>query len=546
MKKLFLILLPLLLLFSCDSKAPVISSIDPKIGKMGEIITLTGRNFGKDRNESYVTIAGTAPTGSSYSSWQDDKIMVRVPESGESGLVFIHVKGKKSNGVLFSNSDIVPRLIEGEDFGLDPVITAVSPQIGAPGTLITITGTNFGSSRESLPANALVSGGVFFSWDFDAPVNPYVVREPEFIEAADAEFGYDAWGAREIRVRVPDGAVSGNLKIRTASGDSKPVFFDVSGMPGYKTFKDKRSYTINYSVDVQILEASKPNALYLWIPRPITSSTQRNVSLVSRNIEPFIENHRGVSLFKLDNLAAGSVHTINLSYNVEVYSAETGMRPVYIRQEENPIHSVYTQNSALVPSGNSQLRTIVNTIIGREQNPYIKARLLYDWLLNNIEIVETLPSPLTDTVFVLGQKQADPYNAALLYTAMARAAKLPCIPAAGVLINRNRQTLRHYWAEIWIDGFGWLPVDPAMGAGAVPSSYITKQDSANYYFGSSDNQRITFSRGELFLSQMESRGRTVSHTQSYSLQNVWEEAAGGLESYSSLWGDIIISGIYVQ
>ncbi len=458
----------------------------------------------------------------------------------------IHVNGKKSNGVLFSNSDIVPRPIEGEDFGLEPVIAAVSPQTGVPGTLITITGNNFGSSRESLPANALVNGGVFFSWDFDAPANPYVVREPEFIEVTDTEFGYALWGAREIRVRVPDGAVSGNLKIRTAYGESKPVFFDVSGIPGYKTFKDKRSYTINYSVDVQILEASKPNALYLWIPRPVTSSTQRNVSLVSRNIKPFIENYRGVSLFKLDNLEAGAVHTINISYNVEVYAAETGMRPVYIRQEENPIHSVYTQNSALIPSGNSQIRTMVNTIIGREQNPYIKARLLYDWFLNNIEIIETLPSPLASAALVLEQKQADPYNAALLYTAMARAAKLPCIPSAGVLINRNRQTMRHYWAEIWIDGFGWLPVDPTMGAGAVPSSYITKQDSANYYFGNSDNRRITFSRGELFLSQMESRGRTMSHPQSYSLQNVWEEAAGGLESYSSLWGDIIISGIYVQ
>jgi transglutaminase-like putative cysteine protease len=171
---------------------------------------------------------------------------------------------------------------------------------------------------------------------------------------------------------------------------------------------------------------------------------------------------------------------------------------------------------------------------------------LYDWIINNIEIIEILPLEVNSITAVLEHKKSDPYNTALLYTTMARAARLPCIPVAGVIVNRSGLTLRHYWTEIWIDGFGWLPVDPTMGAGAVPSSYLAKQDFANYYFGNMDSQRIAFSRGELTLAQIDSRGRLVSHTQSYSMQNIWEEAAGGIESYSSFWGDIIISGIYVQ
>jgi hypothetical protein len=35
-------------------------------------------------------------------------------------------------------------------------------------------------------------------------------------------------------------------------------------------------------------------------------------------------------------------------------------------------------------------------------------------------------------------------------------------------------------------------------------------------------------------------------TRDYSLQNLWEEAIGGLESYSSLWSDVTITGMYVQ
>jgi len=555
-KYFFFWLIIAVLLISCGPKAPVISSIDPKIGRMGEFITLSGNNFGSSRDESYVTIAGISPTSSSYYIWQDNLIIVRVPELGESGLVYVHTKGKKSNGVLFSNSANVPRPADGEELGLEPRITSINPQIGTPGSLIVITGNNFGLSREN---SLQTTAGVFFSWDYDLPsFNPYIVREPEFIEVSEIESGYEFWSARELRVRIPDGAVSGNLEIRTPHGISRPVFFDVSGKPGYKNFKEKRSYIVTYSVDIRVLDASRPNTLYLWIPKPISSPSQRNVNLISRSAEPFVENHRGVSLFKLDNLGSGANQSINLTFQVEVYAVESAVRPLGIRQERNPLTALHTQNTALIPSSNQQIRNTVNTITGREQNPYIKARLIYDWILANMQITN-VPMTDADIPFYLESRQTDAFGAALLYTTMARAAGIPCIPVAGVLIDRNGSTIRHYWAEFWIDGFGWLPVDPAMGAGIIPAAagvgamqgalhvpedVITGRDLANYYFGNMDNQRIAFSRGELVLSQIENRGRMVSHKHSYSLQNVWEEAAGGLETYSSLWGDITITGIY--
>jgi len=553
----FIIILIIPFLFlSCSPKTPVVTSIDPKIGRMGEMITLTGNNFGVSRDESYVTIAGVSPTTSSYLLWQDNLIIVRVPELGESGLVYVHTKGKKSNGVLFSNSASVPRPVDGEDMGFEPRITSINPQAGVPGSIVVITGNNFGISREN---SLQAMSGVFFSWDFDSPsFNPFAVREPEFIEVSEIESGYESWSARELRVRIPDGAVSGNMEIRTGHGISRPVYFEVSGRPGNKTFKDKRTYIVTYSVDIRVIEASRPNTLYLWIPQPITSPTQRNVNLVSRSADPFVENHRGVSLFKLDNIGTGANQSINLSFHVEVYAVESAIRPQSLRQERTPLSVMHTQNTTLLPSDNQQIRSVVASIVGREQNPYTKARAIYDWIHANMRITST-SSADTNIPSALERRRADTYGATLLFTTMVRAAGIPCIPVAGVLIDRSGQTFRHYWAELWIDGFGWLPVDPVMGSGTIPTtsgsgvlpgtlqvpeSVRTERDLANYYFGNIDNQRIAFSRGEIILPQRESRGRMVSHKQSYSLQNVWEEAVGGLETYSSLWGDITISGIY--
>ncbi|MDR2597963.1 MAG: IPT/TIG domain-containing protein [Treponema sp.] len=535
-----------LLFFSCDSKIPVITSIDPKIGRMGDVITIIGKNFGASQEESHVTVAGISPTNSSYYLWEDNLIMVRIPEFGESGLLYVHTKGRKSNGVLFSNSASVPRPVDGEELGLNPKILSISPRTGAPGTIVTITGSNFGVSQEGSLKSTLNNGGVFFLWDYkSSSVNPYIIREPEYIEVSETEFGYVSWNTREIQVRVPDGAVSGNIEVRTSHGRSRPVSFEIGGKTGVKNFTDKRSYTVSYSVDIMVLEATRPNTLYLWMPMPVNSPSQRNVTLVSHNTEPFLENYKGVTLYKLENLGTGTRQLVNLSFNVDVYSVETEINPLSVKQEKTPLSAAYTQKSALIQTAIPQVRTTVNTVTGKEQNPYIKARLLYKWIIENIQISETPIYNSGNIATAIEEKRADPYTASLLYTAMARAASIPCIPAAGVLINRYGQTTRHYWAEFWIDDFGWIPVDPAMGSGAISTS-VKREDAANFYFGNMDNQRIIFSRGEIVLSQMESRGRTVSHTQSYSLQNLWEEASDGLDSYTSLWGDVTISGIYVQ
>jgi transglutaminase-like putative cysteine protease len=536
-------LVPLLLICSlgfsaCGEKPPVISSIEPRIGRMGDVLNIYGKNFGASQEESYVTIAGAPPTSSSYILWLDDRISVRVPEFGEAGLVYVHRKNQKSNPALFSNRAVMPELVRGSDTGINPLVSSVEPSSASIGSLITLSGSNFGSSREN--------SAVVFAWEAESsPSAPVELQPSENIEIPDPELGYEFWSDREIRVRVPDGAVSGNLEVRTPRGNSRPVFFEIAEKPGTKTLKDKRSYTLSYSVDIQVEEASPPNSLYLWLPVPSRSASQRNPRLLSRSAEPFVENYRGTSLYQFIDLASGSRRSITLSFVTDVYAVETGVRAQAIKAGgDSPIAAVYTLPTSLVPSDSRLISARAAAITGRERNPYIKARMIYDWLIAQGGIQAAALGGGAQEA--LEEKKADSYRASLLYCALARAAGVPAIPVAGVLVNRLQETSRHYWAEFWIEGFGWVPLDPALGAGAAPGNFNLRPDYAAYYFGSLDNQRVAFSRGEAHLSRMDPRGRTAVRTREYSLQNLWEEAIGGLESYSSLWSDVAITGVYVQ
>jgi transglutaminase-like putative cysteine protease len=506
---------------------------------MGDLLTIRGEHFGKAQGESYVSIAGTAPTGSSYIRWEDSRITLRVPEFGDSGMVRVHVGDKRSNALLFSNRATMPARVRGEEMGIGPRIIAIDPAAGQIGSLISITGSGFGSSRER--------SGVFFAWNAEnLPNAPAETQGPGSVEVFEADYGYDLWNDREIRVRIPDGAIGGTVEIRGPRGNSRPVFFEVTGKPGTKTFRDKRSYTFSHSVQIQVRQAASPNTLYLWVPRPTVSAAQRKAELLSRSMEPFVENHQGTSLFQLTNLAPESTVELRQTWLVEVYAQETSVRYQNIKQDTaSPIHTAFTQATSLLPADDEAIKALGAKICDRERNPYLKAQKIYQWLLKEGNI-DTSPTDPPDSVLeALKSGQADSYTAALLFCSLARSVGIPAIPVSGALI-RGTAALRHYWAEFWIDGFGWIPLDPALGAGAAPEGFTLRPDASAWYFGNLDNQHIAFSRGQTVVSPMDPRGRTTARNREYALQNLWEEAVGGLESYSSLWGDITITGTYTQ
>ena len=524
-------------LAACREQGPEIHSINPRIGRMGDILVILGRGFGEERNQSYVSIAGTPPVSSSYLSWNDAEIIVRVPDFGDSGLVFVHIGNNRSNPALFSNQSIMPATILQAE-GNGPRITSIEPVSGPIGTLLTIRGSNFGVSRKD--------SGVFFPWESESQQSFSDLPYQAYVEVSEAEFGYEFWSEREIRIRVPSGAVSGNLELRTPRGNSRPVLFEITGKPGTKTYRDRRNYTFSVMLDIDIETAFSPNTLYVWMPQPSPSSYQRNIRLLSRTPEPFIDNHYGTSIFQFIDVSSGTKHGIIMSFSADVYALETDIRnQAAVRlNRPSPIAERYTLASTLIPSNNPEIIARARQIVGNERFPYGQAQRIYNWLLSSGGI---LTSPFQGDLFdALEENRADNYSAALLFCALARSLDIPAIPVEGVLINRQRQTNRHFWAEFWLDGMGWVPVDPALGAGAAPPNFTLREDHEQFYFGNMDNQRLTFSRGERFLAQMAPQGRSVVSSRDNSLQNLWIEVAGGLQLYSYVWDDVTITGLYVQ
>ncbi len=518
---------------------PRLELIEPAIGESGGVISLEGSNFGSSRGDSWIDVDGTIPTASSYLSWDDRLVRLRLPAAFDSGLLHVVTRQGRSNPKLFMNRARLPVLASGERPGASPYIASISPDEGPVGSLVVVTGLGFGPGKDG--------SEVRFSWasEGEGGKPPGDMSSPLFVSPGDADFGYELWSDKELRLRVPDGAISGSVYIASDKGMSNAVFFHVSEPAGSKRYFSRTSYSISQAVSVSKIKASGPAELYLWTPLPVRSASQRLVKLLGREPEPMIGDYRGNALFRFADLATGRDRSISQSFLVQTFAVEATIdpdRPAAKPQNPPALMAAYTSPDDLVPAAAPAVQDLAKKILRGERGNWRAARLVWDWLIKNVAWNDRRQRERA--VDAISDKSADSYSYAILACALLRAAGLPSLPVAGYLVDPSRRAVRHYWVEAYVYGLGWVPLDPILGSGASPGGLRAPWEDRTRYFGGLDERHIAFSRGFSSLAPLSPSGRRVAKDRRWSFQSFYEEASGALDAYSSYWSDIEVTGMY--
>ncbi len=456
-----------------SGQPPKIDRIAPPIAYSGDILVLEGRHFGTERSGSDLSIAGIIPTASSYLEWTDRRISVRVPEDVQAGLVYVITDNGKSNGMLFTNKTHIPVVLSGPAKAGFPYVESLEPKSGSIGSTVIISGRNFGVNRRS--------SRVYFSW---TPADKAVSGETAlsaFLPGSDFDFDYLSWSDREIHVRVPNGAVSGNMFVTTETGESNAVYFEVFEEVGSRIFHEKLTYAIQYSVDVDGIRGGPGSTLYLWVPRVFEGPAQREVQLINQEPMPQFENYRGLILYRLSDLQEGQSYRVSQNFIFDRYTEETRIRPDQVARQydtESELYRAYTVPSAFVPSDHPAIRKQAAVLAGREKNPYLVAKSIYRFLVDGVEI--RTGSREEDPVAMLETKKGTSYGAAILFCALARSAGIPSRTVTGYLVDDAKQAIRHFWAEFYLERFGWVPVDPLLGKGGRPADFEMKPEPGEF------------------------------------------------------------------
>src|SRR5512136_3077497 len=137
----------LLLASRIAGRPPVVESITPRIGYSKDVMVITGRFFGKSREGGEVAVGGSRLVSGDYLEWTDNQISLRIPDDVSSGMVRVITRRGKSRGILFTNREQVPVVISGPVKAGEPYIRSIDPPSGSVGTLLDLSGMNFGQDR---------------------------------------------------------------------------------------------------------------------------------------------------------------------------------------------------------------------------------------------------------------------------------------------------------------------------------------------------------------------------------------------------------------
>ena len=526
---------------------PEIVSVVPPVGSPGDLVVINGVNFGSVRDMSYVEIAGSKLTASSYISWSDNCIKIVLPANVQDGLLVVGTKEMRSKPALFANEVDIPVPVPAVQQVTKPVITMLSADKVCIGELLVISGNNFGDSKNQ--------SKVLFTMDCnnkisEADYKNMIMLTENMVPASEDDFDYVSWSNTEISVRVPDGASSGVVIVDTGRERSDPKELTINAEAGRKEYLNKKIYLVQYSADIADVVTDDVSTITLRCPVPYACPAQPNIEITEVIPEPILFNYQNNLIHQITKSRNNTPKSVfKQTFVLPVFEVRSTINAVKIgtyKNTEKNLLSGALKADALVPADSKTVKALSEKITGKEKNAWNKAKLIYNYMCENFKIEAKVRNGDSDPLDLIRKESGDVYDFAVIFTALLRAAEIPAYTDGGVLVNQDLQSQAHWWCEFYIDRVGWIPCDPALGAGLEYKRWTDSDvtDEKTYYFGNMDAHHILFSRGWSQLKPFSADSKIVQQPRSFALQSIWEEANKDTAKYSSYWSVPVVKGVY--
>ena len=276
----------------------------------------------------------------------------------------------------------------------------------------------------------------------------------------------------------------------------------------YRPYADPASYTFTQSMTIprDILPAT--GNLQLWFPLPIEGGPQTDVRVQHvtpqqwMSLPPSTADDIGLLYMDvpLDQLTTDLVTSITFSFThaPQYFTIDPNLVGSY--DTNSALYKQYTAsnaNTAITPA----IRAKAKEIVGAETNPYLAARLIYDYVVDTIKYSHMPhlcmhPRGTPESIYVHEHGNGDCGAQSMYFSALCRSVGIPARSTGGFQIFMGTPS-SHFWAEFYLPNYGWIPVDTSA---AQISSYLPELSDADnqafkdFYFGNQDPLRLVVQR----------------------------------------------------
>jgi transglutaminase-like putative cysteine protease len=250
----------------------------------------------------------------------------------------------------------------------------------------------------------------------------------------------------------------------------------------------KVRYTITVDADV----VPPGEVIRCWMPYPRDDSPrQDNVWLIASEpeyykIAPGAVKQRSIYFEKQAKANEPVIFSMDLEFRSWSMFFNGSDLLLSDNNLKNKVLDEYTSERLPHISFDKVIRELADSLVTDDMTPYEKVREFYLWINENIIWTSAIEYGLMSDIpaYVLNNRRGDCGMQTLLFLSLCRYAGIPAKWQSGWMMHPGHVNL-HDWSEVWIESFGWVPVDVSFKL--QPSE---EKNIAEFYMSGIDSYRM--------------------------------------------------------
>lgn len=297
------------------------------------------------------------------------------------------------------------------------------------------------------------------------------------------------------------------------------TFFMISFVSSASAKERSGEVTINFNLNAP--EDSKE--VRLWVPYPVSDANQTvyDVNIDGNFVRSGIYREGADGNIALYAEWNGDTKERVLSYSFKVTRKDV-TRKDFKRKELPFAKEEFSRDlmpTSLGPTDGKVKALALKITKGKKTN-LAKARSIYDWLVKNMHRDPDIKGcgfgEVEKLMVSLGGKCGDIHS---VFVALSRSVGVPSREIFGIRMPKTGEgdmtTSQHCWAEFYMPGYGWVPVDASDVKKVMFERKIADlnkvKDVVEYFFGSVDESRIAYQTGRDVVLNPAQQGESLNY-----------------------------------
>jgi transglutaminase-like putative cysteine protease len=278
----------------------------------------------------------------------------------------------------------------------------------------------------------------------------------------------------------------------------------------------ERKGTVELTVTIDAPEGSRN--VRLWLPYPVSDGHQ-TISDVKIS-----GNYTSEGIYAVPSTGALALYAewsvpakerrLTITFNAD--ARERVMKSFPSTESVIPVEVLpYLEGTRFIPV-DGKIKEVSLKITEGKKSIKDKAEAVYDWVVENtFRDPDVQGCGVGDVEVTLAKRGGKCADISSVFVALARASGVPAREVFGLRLGKKAEEDmtggHHCWAEFYLPGYGWVPVDPADVRKIMLVEKLELKEAKayrDYYFGAVDPYRIALGKGGrgIYLSPVQNAG----------------------------------------